>query len=139
MAEHTTHRRSQWGPVTVRPDDPRYGDLARRGSRRFSGKPDYVQLVGSTGQVVEAVQDAVREQLRVAVRSGGHCLEGFVADPAVRVVIDTSLMSGLYYDSQMGAFAIEAGARLGEAYRTLFLGWGVTIPAGVSPNVGIGM
>ena len=47
-------------------------------------------------------------------------------------------MSGLYYDSQMGAFAIEAGARLGEAYRTLFLGWGVTIPAGVSPNVGIG-
>jgi FAD/FMN-containing dehydrogenase len=97
-----------------------------------------VQLVGSTGQVVEAVQDAVRKQLRVAVRSGGHCLEAFVADPAVRVVIDTSLMSGLYYDSQMGAFAIEAGARLGEAYRTLFLGWGVTIPAGVSPNVGIG-
>jgi hypothetical protein len=137
MSEHT-QRRSHSGPVTVRPDDPRYGDLARRGSRRFEGKPDYVQLVGSTGQVVEAVQDAVREQLRVAVRSGGHCLEAFVADPAVRVVIDTSLMSGLYYDSNMGAFAIEAGARLGEAYRTLFLGWGVTIPAGVSPNVGIG-
>jgi FAD/FMN-containing dehydrogenase len=73
MSEHT-QRRSQSGPVTVRPDDPRYGDLARRGSRRFSGKPDYVQLVGSTGQVVEAVQDAVREQLQVAVRSGGHCL-----------------------------------------------------------------
>jgi hypothetical protein len=28
--------------------------------------------------------------------------------------------------------------RLGEAYRRLFLGWGVTIPAGVSPNVGMG-
>jgi hypothetical protein len=137
MSEHT-QRRSQSGPVTVRPDDPRYGDLARRGSRRFPGKPDYVQLVGSTGQVVEAVQDAVLKQLRVAVRSGGHCLEAFVADPAVRVVIDTSLMSDLYYDSKMGAFAIEAGARLGEAYRRLFLGWGVTIPAGVSPNVGIG-
>ena len=92
MSEHT-QRRSQSGPVTVRPDDPRYGDLARRGSRRFPGKPDYVQLVGSTGQVVEAVQDAVLKQLRVAVRSGGHCLEAFVADPAVRVVIDTSLMS----------------------------------------------
>ncbi len=52
MSEHT-QRRLQWGPVTVRPDDPRYGDLARRGSRRFTGKPDYVQLVGSTGQVVE--------------------------------------------------------------------------------------
>ena len=29
-------------------------------------------------------------------------------------------------------------AGLGEAYRRLFLGWGLTIPAGVSPNVGIG-
>jgi aclacinomycin oxidase len=97
-----------------------------------------VELVRSTAQVVDAVNDAVRERLRVAVRSGGHCLEAFVADPAVRVVIDTSLMSGLYYDPTMRAVAIEAGVRLGEAYRTLFLGWGVTIPAGVSPNVGIG-
>jgi hypothetical protein len=133
-----TRRRSQSGPVTVRPDDPRYGDLAGRGSRRFSGQPDYVQLVRSTQQVVDAVQDAVRQRLRVAVRSGGHCLEAFVADPAVRVVIDTSLMTGVDYDATTGAFAIEAGARLGEAYRTLFLGWGLTIPAGVSPNVGVG-
>jgi hypothetical protein len=124
--------------VTVGPDDPRYADLAGRGSRKFAGKPDYVRLVCSTEQVVDAVQDAVRQGLRVAVRSGGHCLENFVADPAVRVVIDTSLMTGLYYDGQMNAFAIEPGLRLGEAYRRLFLGWGVTIPAGVSPIVGIG-
>jgi FAD/FMN-containing dehydrogenase len=74
----------------------------------------------------------------VAVRSGGHCLEAFVADPAVRVVIDTSLMTGVYYDPEVAAFVVEAGARLGKAYRKLFLGWGVTIPAGVSPNVGVG-
>jgi FAD binding domain/Berberine and berberine like len=124
--------------VTVRPEDPRYADLVGRGSRRFVGKPDYVRLVCSTEQVVDAVQDAVRERLRVAVRSGGHCLENFVADPAVRVVLDTSLMTAVDYDSEMGAFAIEPGVRLGEAYRQLFLGWGVTIPAGVSPNGGIG-
>ena len=124
--------------VTIGPDDPRYADLVGRGSRRFAGKPDYVRAVSSTEQVVDAVQDAVRDRLRVAVRSGGHCLENFVADPAVRVVIDTSLMTAVYYDSEMGAFAIEPGVRLGEAYRRLFLGWGVTIPAGVSPNVGIG-
>ena len=47
-----------------------------------------------------------------------------MADPAVRVVIDTSLMAGVYYDSKMGAFAIEAGARLGEAYRTAVPGLG---------------
>jgi aclacinomycin oxidase len=123
----------------IGPDDPRYGDLVRRGfNKRFAGRPDYVRLVGSTAQVVEAVQDAVREGARLAVRSGGHCLEGFVADPAVRVVIDTSLMTDVSYDPERGAFAVEAGATLGEAYRKLFLGWGVTIPAGESPDLGMG-
>jgi FAD/FMN-containing dehydrogenase len=123
----------------IGPDDPRYADLARRGmNKRFHGKPDCVRLVGSAEQVIDAVEDAVRENLRVAVRSGGHCLEGFVADPAVRVVIDTSLMTGVYYDPEMSAFAVEAGATLGEAYRKLFLGWRVTIPAGESPDIGVG-
>jgi hypothetical protein len=131
--------RPRVGPDKVGPDDPRYAHLVRRGfNKRFAGKPDYVRLVGSTGQVVDAVQDAVREKLRVVVRSGGHCLEGFVADPAVRVLIDTSLMTGVDYDPEMAAFAVEAGATLGEAYRKLFLGWGVTIPAGESPDLGIG-
>jgi hypothetical protein len=126
-------------PEKVGPNDPRYGDLVRRGfNKRFAGKPDYVRLVGSTEQVVDAVQDAVRDKLRVAVRSGGHCLEGFVSDPAVRVVIDTSLMTGVSYDPEMGAFAVEAGTTVGEAYRKLFLGWGVTIPTGESPDIGIG-
>ena len=137
MTEHI-HRRARVGADKIEPDDPRYGDLAGRGSKRFAGTPDYVRLVSSTDHVVTAVQDAVREQRRLAVRSGGHCLEGFVADPAIRVVIDMSLMTDIYYDPTMGAFAIEAGARLGDAYRKLFLGWGVTIPAGVSPNVGVG-
>jgi FAD/FMN-containing dehydrogenase len=74
----------------------------------------------------------------VAVRSSGHCLESFVSDPAVQVLIDTSLMTNISYDPQMNAFAVEPGARLGEVYQKLFLGWGVTLPAGVSPNVGVG-
>jgi aclacinomycin oxidase len=56
----------------------------------------------------------------------------------VRVVIDMSLMTGVYYDAEMSAFAIEAGTTLGEAYRRLFLGWGVTIPGGESPDIGVG-
>jgi hypothetical protein len=136
-AESPQHQRV--APETVGPTDPRYTDLVRRGfNKRFTGKPDYVRLVGSTEQVVDAVQDAVRDNLRIAVRSGGHCLEGFVADPAVRVVIDTSLMTGVSYDPEMDAFAVEAGTTLGEVYRRLFLGWGVMIPAGESPDLGVG-
>jgi FAD/FMN-containing dehydrogenase len=127
------------GAARIEPDDPRYPDLVRRGfNKRFSGRPDYVRLVGSTEQVVDAVQEAVRDRRRLAVRSGGHCLEGFVADPAVRVVIDTSLMTGVGYDPERSAFAVEAGATVGEMYRKLDLGWGVTLPAGESPDIGVG-
>jgi hypothetical protein len=134
-----SHRHARTASDKITSDDPRYADLVRRGfNKRFVGRPDYVRLVGSTDQAVDAVQDAVRNKLRVAVRSGGHCLEGFVAEPAVRVVIDTSLMRDVYYDPDMAAFAIEAGATLGDVYRTLFLGWGVTVPAGESPDLGAG-
>src|SRR5260221_7596322 len=134
-----SHQHPRVASDKIGPDDLRYADLVRRGiNKRFAGKPDYVRLVDSTSQVVDAVQEAVRDQLRVAVRSGGHCLECFVADRAVRVVIDTSLMTSVHYDPDMDAFAVESGTMLGEVYRKLFLGWGVTIPAGISPNIGVG-
>jgi FAD binding domain-containing protein/berberine-like enzyme len=123
----------------IGPEDPRYAELVGRGfNKRFRGRPDHVRLVASTGQVVEAVQEAVRDGRRLAVRSGGHCLEGFVDDPEVRVLVDTSLMTGVHFDPDRGAFAVEAGTTLGELYRRLFLGWGVLLPAGESPLLGVG-
>ena len=130
---------SHAAPGRIGPDDPRYAVLLRRGlNKRFAGKPDYVRLVTSTAEVVAAVQEAVGEGLRLAVRGGGHCLEGFVANPDVRVLIDTSLMTGVWFDPQMGAFAVEAVTTLAELYRRLYLGWGVTLPAGESPDIGVG-
>lgn len=123
----------------IGPDDPRYAELLRRGfNKRFESKPDYFRLVGSTDEVIDAMQLAVRDELRLVVRSGGHCLEGFVADPAVRVIIDTSPMTSVSWDPDMKAFAIEAGTTLGEVHRKLFIGWGVVLPAGQSPDIGIG-
>jgi FAD/FMN-containing dehydrogenase len=136
---HDLHEFNRAASNNIGPDDPRYYELLRRGfNKRFEGRPDYFRLVGSTADVVDAVQAAVNEDRRVVVRSGGHCLEGFVGDPAVRVIIDTSLMTGVFYDAKMGAFAIEAGTTLGEVYRKLCIGWGVVLPAGQSPDIGIG-
>ena len=126
-------------PDRIGPDDPRYAALVARGfNKRFAGKPDYVRLVHNTDEVIDAVQDAVREGRRVVARGGGHCLEGFVDDPDVRVIIDTSLMTGVRYDPDMRAFVIDSGTTLGEVYRRLFLDWGVTVPAGESPYLGLG-
>jgi aclacinomycin oxidase len=128
------------GPEAILPTDPRYDYLASRGVGygRATGRPDRIHPVRSTDDVVAAVQWAVDDGLRLTVRSGGHCFEGFVDDPRVRVVIDTALMNDVSYDPAMGAFSVEAGARLGEVYRALYIGWGVVVPAGESPQVGAG-
>jgi len=138
LADAGTGAPQQFGPVRVRRHDPRYADLVRRGNSRFVGTPDEVRVVGSTDQVVAAVRDAVRTGRRVAVRGGGHGFEGFVDDPEVRMVIDLSGMNRVWFDEERSAYAVEAGATLGEVYRMLYLGWGVTIPGGSCPGVGVG-
>jgi hypothetical protein len=123
----------------IGPDDPRYhAVIDKRFNKRFNSSPDYVCLVGSTGEVVSAVEEAVREGRRLAVTSGGHCLEGFVSNPEVRAILDVSPMKDVYYDPGMGAVAVEAGATVGETFRALFDRWGVLIPLGEYPKIGLG-
>ncbi|WP_214410517.1 FAD-dependent oxidoreductase [Sphaerisporangium fuscum] len=127
-----------FGPSTITPDDPRYDSMLRGTNHRHVGRPDYVRVVTTTEQVVDAVNEAVAAGKRIAVRSGGHGLENFIANPEVKVLLDVSEMTNVYYDSGRRAFAIEAGAMLGHVFRVLFKGWGVTVPAGMCPDVGVG-
>jgi FAD/FMN-containing dehydrogenase len=135
-----THRAARRiDSTSIAPDDPRYiAVIDRQFNKRFRASPDYIRLVGSTEQVVSAVQDAVREGRRLVVTSGGHCLEGFVSDPEVRAIVDVSPMKRVYYDAKMGAVAVEAGATVGETFRALCESWGVMIPLGEYPGIGLG-
>jgi aclacinomycin oxidase len=126
-------------PADVRPADPRYEDLATRGfNARFAARPESIRVVHDATQVAGAVRDAVRDGKRIAVRSGGHCFDALVDDPAVQLIIDMGEMDAVYFDAPRRAFAVEPGATLGQVYRTLFTNWGVTLPAGVCPSVGMG-
>jgi FAD binding domain/Berberine and berberine like len=123
----------------IGPEDPRYRAVVeKRFNKRFVAAPDYVRLVGSTDQVVSAVQEAVSEGRRLVVTSGGHCLEGFVSDSEVRVIIDVSPMKRVYYDAERGAVAVEAGATVGETFQALFETWGSVLPLGEYPEIGMG-
>jgi len=125
--------------VKIRADDPRYRAVVdRQFNKRFTANPDYVRLVHSADEVVSALQEAVSERQRLVVTSGGHCLEGFVSDPDVRVIIDVSPMKRVYYDRHMNAVAVEAGATVGETFRVLFDRWGVVVPLGEYPAIGMG-
>ena len=74
-------------------DDPLYRAVVnKRFNKRFTASPDYVRLVSTTNQIVSAVEEALGEGKRLVATSGGHCLEGFVSDPEVRVIFDVSPM-----------------------------------------------
>jgi FAD binding domain/Berberine and berberine like len=123
----------------IGPDDPRYRAIVEKQfNKRFVARPDYVRIAQSTREVVAAVQDAVHEWRRVVVTSGGHCLEGFVSDPKVNVIIDVSPMKRIYYDAAMRAVAVEAGATVGETFRALAEQWNVVVPLGEYPHIGMG-
>jgi len=139
MSTQQTTDETEIESVRIGPDDPRYRAVVeKRFNKRFSASPDYVRLVDSTDQVVAAVADAVKEGRRPVVTSGGHCLEGFVSDPGVRVIIDVSPMKRIYFDADMHAVAVEAGATVGETFRALFEQWGTVIPLGEYPEIGMG-
>jgi aclacinomycin oxidase len=123
----------------VNPGDPLYRDLQLRGyNRRFVGTPDSVFVVNDTDQVVNAVDAVVASGQKLAVRSGGHCVEGLVDDPAIQCVIDLGQMDSVYYDRDRRAFAVEAGATVGRVYQALDMSWGVTLPGGSCTGVGMG-
>ena len=124
----------------IGPGDPRYRAVVdKRFNKRFSASPDYVRLAGSTEQVLAAVQAAVGEGRRLVVTSGGHCLEGFVSDPEVRGhhrrLADEAHRTTT---RTRGAIAVEAGATVGETFRALAEQWGVVVPLGEYPGIGMG-
>jgi hypothetical protein len=126
-------------PDRIPPGDPRYRAVVeKRFNKRFTATPDYVRLARSTEDVVQAVADAVRENRRLVVTGGGHCLEGFVSDPEVAVIVDVSPMKAIAFDAERGAVCVEAGATVGETFRALAESWGVVVPLGEHPAIGTG-
>ncbi|MDJ0464458.1 FAD-binding oxidoreductase [Streptomyces sp. H27-C3] len=124
--------------TTVLPGDDRYQELTVGHNTRWVGTPDSVKVVHTTGQVVQAVQEAVNANKRVAVRGGGHCYADFVFNSAVKTVIDMTQLDEVSYDPFTKSFVVEAGSTLLHAYQALYKGWGVSLPAGLCYSVGIG-
>ncbi|MER8073715.1 BBE domain-containing protein [Streptomyces sp. NPDC094034] len=123
----------------VGPQDARFQDLVQRGqNKRFTARPDYVRVIRTTDDALQAVQDAVTSGKRIAVRGGGHGFEDFVDNSEVEVLLDMSPYSEVRWDERYRAFSIGSGATLGNVYRELFFSWGVTLPGGGCGGVGVG-
>jgi FAD/FMN-containing dehydrogenase len=123
---------------TVGVHDPRYQTLIRGFNLRWVGAPQFIQVCGDTSQVVQTVQNAVSSNLRITVRSGGHCYENFSVGNDGGVIVDMAPMNRVYYDDAMEAYCIEAGCTLWNVYWNLYKEYDAVIPGGSCYSVGAG-
>jgi len=133
----TSHTVAPFAGVRIGPSDPRYHTLSMGFNQRWVGTPAYIQVVGSTAQVVATVREAVRRGLRITVRGGGHCYEDFVSGNRGGVIIDMSQMHGVSRSGD-GTFWLEGGCTNWDVYTDLYKRYNVTLPGGSCYSVGLG-
>ncbi|MEO8766599.1 MAG: FAD-binding protein [Ginsengibacter sp.] len=123
----------------ITPKDPQYEQWNDRGvNLLFQGRPDFIIPVNSIDELKEALQNAVQQNQYVAVRGGGHCLENFVGNPEVKMIVDISGIKGVRFDDKYQSFEVMAGETVGGMLKQLYNGWGVVLPAGEHPDIGVG-
>src|SRR5262249_32351241 len=123
-------RRRRRPAIRVPAGDPRYEAMVRGFNLRFTGRPRYVEVCLDADQVRRAVQKALAEAPRLAVRRAGHCFEDFAIHNDGGVILDLSSMTDVHHDEATGLYCVEAGATLWDVYVRLYKEHGVTIPGG---------
>ncbi|RYY57412.1 MAG: FAD-binding oxidoreductase [Chitinophagaceae bacterium] len=124
---------------SIGPNDPAYDYWNNRSvNLQFISKPGLIIPVRTDAELLDTIQWAVNQQSYFVIRGGGHCLEDFVGNPEVQVIIDISQLKGIRYDPERKAIEVRAGNTLGEVQSFLADQWNVLLPAGEHPDIGIG-
>ncbi|WP_033289022.1 FAD-binding oxidoreductase [Amycolatopsis jejuensis] len=119
-----------------RPGDADYENVKQIWNmRRGDHRPALIVQPLDTGDVVEAVKHANRNDLPIAVRSGGHGID-CAAMPHDALVVDLSRLKGISIDPGTGLTTVDAGVRLGEMDAATQQ-HGYVVPAGVVTDTGV--
>ena len=118
-----------------RPGDDGYADARQIWNmRRDQDKPSLIVQPVNVGDVVMAVNFAAGQGISVAVRSGGHGIDGD-AMPHGALVVDFSRMRDITVDPATGRVTVQSGVTLGELDAAT-QEHGLVVPAGVVTGTG---
>jgi hypothetical protein len=121
--------------VVLRPQDEGYAEARTIPNARWVDRtPALIVRATDADDIVTAVNYAVEKDVSIAVRSGGHAIDGH-AMPHDAFVIDTSLMKKISVDPETGVTSIEAGVLLGEMDAAT-QEHGYVVPAGTVSETG---
>jgi FAD/FMN-containing dehydrogenase len=104
-------------------------------SKRITLMPKIIAVCANEKGVQEAVVYAQKNKLPIAIKSGGHCLEGFSTNDG-GLMIDLSGMNQRTYHKTSKRLITQPGAKLGKMYEYLNQ-FGRLIPAGSCAGVGV--
>jgi FAD/FMN-containing dehydrogenase len=127
--------RSSFMGEIIAPGQPGYDDARLVWSALYDRRPRLVVRPETVEDVATAVRYARDEDLRLAVRGGGHSITGFsTCDDGV--VIDLSRMRGVSVDPNRRIARADGGAHLGELGRVA-QAHGLVCPVGTVGHTGV--
>jgi FAD/FMN-containing dehydrogenase len=119
----------------VLPGSSQYPTALQLFDPQFDGvHPAAIAYCASPADVQKCLAFVHRFSLPLSLRSGGHSYAGY--STTTGLVVDVTRMSGVSVNTSAGTATIGAGARLIDVYAALAQ-YGVVIPAGSCPTVGI--
>lgn len=103
------------GPVLA-PDDAAYEETRKVWNAMIDRRPGLIVRCSGTSDVVQAVRFARRHQFLISVRGGGHNIAGLAVCEG-GLMIDLSLLKGVWVDPEARAARAQPGCMLGELDR----------------------
>ncbi len=130
------HLQARLRGEVICPRDEHYDSARRVWNGRIDRYPALIVRCVDLTDVLASLEFARREDLAVAVRSGGHSMVGHsVCDGGL--VIDLSHMQGIWVDPVRRIVQVQAGITLGEFVRALQT-FGLATTTGTVAGTGIG-
>jgi FAD/FMN-containing dehydrogenase len=119
----------------ILPEDPSYNEVRKVWNEMIDRRPALIVRCTGTADVIRSVKFASANDLLVSVRAGGHNVGGkAVCDNGI--MIDLSLMKGIWVDPYRQIAVAQPGMRLGEIDRETQT-FGLATTQGVISNTGI--
>lgn len=143
-------------PQWIDASDPRHQTLQKGFNQRWPADPSMgaknIVICKSWQEVQHAANEALALGMRITVRSGGHCYEGFVSnrDGQDLAIIDLSTMNSMDYSATGGvtsefapgvgfySLRVGSGGQNWNGYQALYKQAGKTLPGGSCYSVGLG-
>src|ERR671923_992412 len=118
------------------PEHPSYNDVRKVWNAMVDKRPALIVRCMGAADVIKSISFARTNNLLVSVRGGGHNVAGKAVCEDDGIMIDLSLMKGIWVDPSRKVAHAQPGLRLGEFDRET-QAFGLATTLGVISNTGI--